>query len=136
MGFQTIENILETDDLNDSLGDIQDIINQDAGDDAGVFFSDYDDINDEWSDFSHQKKNKILLDYIKYEKEITKTYPDREQSIETEQLEILEAIFLYINGKVNSKDLELLDFKDYHIDFLNKKIEEYKLKDALNSVNI
>ena len=55
------------DDLDDAARLIQDAIDQGDGGLAGIFFSDYTDINESWSAMPVDRRKSILMDYLLFE---------------------------------------------------------------------
>jgi len=54
-------------DINQALIGIQNFIEQFDGGVAGIFFSKYYDIDDEWKKFDNNKKLETIIDYLKFE---------------------------------------------------------------------
>ena len=52
-------------DINDPLYDIQKLLGVDSGDEAGMYFSDWD--NESWDEMSTKEKEKALQKYVEYE---------------------------------------------------------------------
>ena len=52
-------------DINDPLYAIQTLLGVDSGDEAGMYFSDWD--NESWDEMSTKEKEKALQKYVEYE---------------------------------------------------------------------
>jgi len=68
------------------LSIIQDFIGQDDGGVAGLYFSEYDDINEEWPLFNHKKKLEVILEYLDFEDVYCHDEDDEDDEVDCEKI--------------------------------------------------
>jgi len=67
LSMEQIEHIINIDDLNDAMYELQGMINQDDGGVCGIYFSKYDDADEEWENAPREIRLQMVYEYLELE---------------------------------------------------------------------